>query len=172
MSSVVLGLSQEIKWPNYCVLCNKEATDWSLASSTSLKDFRYYVVALSWNRQSYKFSYPVCAQHKRICDFIDQPLQFYSILVSIMVGFFLWAIFILLFFLLFRFLGLENIAKDVIIPLSSVLAIGLVSAYYIYAIFFPSVVIEPLSEYSIKIFIRNEEYFYDFKLLNMDNVLE
>jgi hypothetical protein len=171
MSSVVLGLSQEIKWPNYCVVCNKAATDWSVASSTSLKDFRYYVVALSWNRQSYKFSYPVCAKHKKICDFIDQPLQFNSILASIIVGFFLWAIFILFFFLLFRSLGLENIA-NVIMPLSSALAIGLVSAYYIYAIYCPAVVIQPLTEYTIKIFIRNEEYFYNFKLLNIDNVFE
>lgn len=36
MGSVMLGLNQEIKWPNYCVFCNKEAHDWSMTSSTKL----------------------------------------------------------------------------------------------------------------------------------------
>ena len=172
MGSVLLGLNQQIKWPNYCVLCNKEATDWSAASKTNLKNFQYYVVAVGYTTQTYNLTFPVCTKHKRLCDLLYKPFQFISLLVSLVLGLILWAIFFALFHLTFRLLGLETIAKDLIDTLSSLLAVELVLFYYFYAIFLHPVQISNWSENSIKISIRNKKYFNDFKLLNMANIIE
>ncbi|OGP66494.1 MAG: hypothetical protein A2W27_04565 [Deltaproteobacteria bacterium RBG_16_44_11] len=172
MGSVLLGLNQQIKWPNYCVLCNKETTDWSAASKTNLSNFQYYVVVVQYTTQTYSLTFPVCTKHKRLCDLLYKPFDFISLLGSLVIGLILWAIFFALFHLIFRLLGLETVAKDLIDTLPIVLAVGLVLFYYVYAIFLHPVQISNWSENSIKISIRNKKYFNDFKLLNMDNITE
>jgi hypothetical protein len=172
MGMVVLGLNQEIKWPNYCVLCNKEAKDWSMASSTNLSNFRYYVVVVKYTTQTYNLTFPVCAKHKKICDLLYKPFAAVSLLGSLVIGFILWVIFFALFHLIFRLLGLETIAKYLVDTLPIILAVGLVLFYYVYATFLHPVQILYWSEYSIKIRIRSKKYFNDFKLVNIDNVLQ
>jgi len=166
MGSVLLGLNQQIKWPNYCVLCNKEATDWSAASKTNLTNFKYYVVAVKYTTQTYNLTFPVCTKHKRLCDLLYKPFDFISLSGSLVFGLILWAIFFALFHLIFRLFGLETIAKDLIDILPVVLAVGFVLFYYVYAIFLHPVQIAYWSENSITISIRNKKYFNDFKLLN------
>jgi hypothetical protein len=172
MGTVVLGLNKQIKWPNYCVICNKEATDCSAANKTNLTKIQYYLVALSYTTKSHTLMYPVCAKHKTLCDLLYKPLSGITIVGSIVIGIILWAIFFALIYIILIPFGLETAAKDVISPLSAVFAIGSVSFYFIYAIFFPPVGIRHLSEYSVEISIRNEKYFNDFKLVNIDDVLQ
>lgn len=95
-----------------------------------------------------------------------------SLIGSLIIGFVLWLIFFALFHLIFRLLGLETITKDLIDTLPTILAVGLVLFYYVYAVFLHPVRILYWSESTIKIQIRNNKFFNDFKFLNMSNIIE
>ena len=174
MGSVALGLYQDIKWPNYCAVCDEQPTDWAKTSITETTKIGYYVVALSISHQTYTLAYPVCKKHKALCNFLNLPAQ--SSIINIVFGSIfatlaLWGILALLFYMIFALIGLGTTTKDLIGPWAFVLAIGLVVFYYIYAVFYQPVKILFISEHSIKISIKNEKYFNDFKLANISNVL-
>jgi hypothetical protein len=172
MTSVKFKLERglKIQWPNCCAVCAGKATHEASTSFTATKDIGYYLVVINIKSQTYSIPYPVCRKHKIICTLLDYPARwslFGIALYIFLIPFILWFLFSALFLPILDLVGLKSIEY---ISNSIGLIVIVLLMLYLSGIFKP-VRISNIKDDSMKISIKNDIYFNNFKILNSDKIM-